>query len=306
MKNISQILKKTREKNKITLEEASSKTKIRIEYLEALEKGEFEKIPTISASKGFIKIYSKFLGINSEDAITLFRRDNKLEENHMLKKKKKKLRINSLIYRKLNLYLFFLLIVIFLLIVYGIHEYFIFITPPKLDILYPKSNILSVNKSQIEFKGSINPANLLYIDGEKIQNVSLNGNFSTQIGLQEGLNNIQIDVKSILGETNYKNYYITYINKKKLAQEKNNTFYIEIKSKNNPVFINAIVQNKTIYNKILKGNVTLKGVYNIVLTTSKLQNISLYYNNKNIALQGSGFTVIVIKYNKGKIDITKN
>ncbi len=121
MKNISEILKKTRIQSGITIEQVETATKIKKSYIEFLEQGEFEKLPSISATKGFIKIYAKYLGLNSDDALVIFRRENKLEEYHMMPKKKRNTKINSIRHRRISLYLLFILIVVILAIIYAVH-----------------------------------------------------------------------------------------------------------------------------------------------------------------------------------------
>lgn len=63
-------LKAKREARGISLEEAARLTKIDLKYLEALEKGEFDKLPDPIYVKGYIRTYARELGI---DAIPLLR-----------------------------------------------------------------------------------------------------------------------------------------------------------------------------------------------------------------------------------------
>lgn len=75
MRTVGQVLKQEREKKFYTLEEVEKATKIRKELLEALEAGEYQKLPPQTFIQGFIKNYGKFLGLNSEQLLAIFRRE---------------------------------------------------------------------------------------------------------------------------------------------------------------------------------------------------------------------------------------
>ena len=64
MANIGQIFKAAREKKKATLSQAAASTRLKIQHLEAMEKNDFSKIPAPAYAKGFIKLYSEYLGLD--------------------------------------------------------------------------------------------------------------------------------------------------------------------------------------------------------------------------------------------------
>lgn len=68
MDTIGIILRQKREELGLALNEAAKKTKIHINVLKALEEDRFEGISPIYV-KGFLKIYSKLLGLNEKDII---------------------------------------------------------------------------------------------------------------------------------------------------------------------------------------------------------------------------------------------
>ena len=81
MKTVGEILKQTRLQKKITLEEIEKATRIRKKFLIAFEENQLDKLPTFTFSRGFLKNYSEFLGLNENDLIAIFRRQLKLEES---------------------------------------------------------------------------------------------------------------------------------------------------------------------------------------------------------------------------------
>ena len=70
-----QKLRDERQSRGLSLLEVSGATKIRVEFLEAIEKGEYEKLPSASYAHGFVGNYAKFLDLEEEEILALFRRE---------------------------------------------------------------------------------------------------------------------------------------------------------------------------------------------------------------------------------------
>jgi cytoskeletal protein RodZ len=62
-------LREAREAKKHTLAEVASSTHIRLHYLEAMESGKFEVLPSNLQVKGFLRAYAGYLGLNPEPLI---------------------------------------------------------------------------------------------------------------------------------------------------------------------------------------------------------------------------------------------
>src|SRR5260370_3162019 len=67
--SFGQKLKLEREKRKITLEQISLSTKIGIRMLQALEEDKFNQLPGGIFNKGFVRAYSRFLGLDEDQII---------------------------------------------------------------------------------------------------------------------------------------------------------------------------------------------------------------------------------------------
>ena len=70
-----QKLRDERQRRGLTLSEISNATKIKVEFLSAIEKGEYEKLPSASYAHGFVGNYAKFLDFEEEEILALFRRE---------------------------------------------------------------------------------------------------------------------------------------------------------------------------------------------------------------------------------------
>ena len=66
--SVGQLLRQAREERALSLEQASRVTLIRVHYLEALETGDFNTIPSEVQSRGFLHAYAAYLGL-SPDAL---------------------------------------------------------------------------------------------------------------------------------------------------------------------------------------------------------------------------------------------
>ena len=75
MRTVGQILREERERKFYTLEEIEKATKIRKELLEALEAGQYSKLPPPTFVQGFIKNYGKFLKLDIDKLLAIFRRE---------------------------------------------------------------------------------------------------------------------------------------------------------------------------------------------------------------------------------------
>lgn len=84
---IGKILKNTRESKGISLETVEENIKIRRKYLEAIENEDFEMLPGRVYSKGFIRNYARFLGLNAKELVSAFEECVSIEEIEESEKK---------------------------------------------------------------------------------------------------------------------------------------------------------------------------------------------------------------------------
>jgi|BEDMetMinimDraft_2_1075160.scaffolds.fasta_scaffold01501_2 transcriptional regulator with XRE-family HTH domain len=66
---IGEILKKAREDKNLSLEDVETATKIKREYLKALEQENFEKIPAPVYVRGYLRQYARYLGLNDDELV---------------------------------------------------------------------------------------------------------------------------------------------------------------------------------------------------------------------------------------------
>jgi len=80
IKTIGTILREKRIELKLEIKQISEIIKIRSDYLIALEEGNYKVFPSEVYLKGFLKNYAKYLGVGTEKALALYRRENEKKE----------------------------------------------------------------------------------------------------------------------------------------------------------------------------------------------------------------------------------
>lgn len=75
MVRLGQLLRQQRLRKKLTLDEVARGTRIKETFLNALERGEYHKLPSPAYAKGFVTNYASFLGLPRSEVLALFRRE---------------------------------------------------------------------------------------------------------------------------------------------------------------------------------------------------------------------------------------
>lgn len=196
MRTVGQILKEEREKRFFTLEEVEKSTKIRKELLQALEAGQYNKLPPATFVQGFIKNYGKFLGLNTEKLLSYFRREFSENKNpprvlDSLKNpiENKNLRLTP---SRILMGVIFTLVLVFF--VYLWFQYRSLVGAPTLDINQPIDQS-TVNINEVQVLGKTDSEVKVTINDQEIP-IDQDGRFSQSIKLSENVNNIIITATS--------------------------------------------------------------------------------------------------------------
>jgi cytoskeletal protein RodZ len=81
MKTIGQEFAEERRRQGLTLAEVAKTTKIKEEFLHAIEKGDFKALPSPAYATGFVRNYAKFLGLPEEKSLAIYRREYDEKKN---------------------------------------------------------------------------------------------------------------------------------------------------------------------------------------------------------------------------------
>lgn len=200
MRTVGQILKETREAKIYTLEDVEKHTKIRKELLEALEADNYSKLPPATFVQGFIKNYGKFLGLNPDKLLAIFRRDFESKKHPAVVLEsfanpidKKKLRITPT--RMVGAALVAIVLVFF---AYLWVEYRQFVGAPNLEVDSPTDQ-QSVDVPTVLVEGKTDPEVKVAVNNQFI-GVDSSGHFQEDIKLSESTNQIIITAISKFGQ----------------------------------------------------------------------------------------------------------
>lgn len=86
MRDIGQKLRDARMAAGLSLQDIADHTRIRVPYLEAMEEGQFEKLPGAVYVKGFIKQYAQTVGIDATELIEMYRQESQEEPSQAVSK----------------------------------------------------------------------------------------------------------------------------------------------------------------------------------------------------------------------------
>ncbi|MBI2074632.1 MAG: helix-turn-helix domain-containing protein [Candidatus Levybacteria bacterium] len=185
MIRVGQKLYEERVKKGLTLDEVSKATKIKVSFLSAIEKGEYQKLPSRAYAHGFLRNYTEFLGLPKKETLALFRRE--FDEDQVFKVLPEGLANPSDF--PVNRFkswqnIFYIVIISLILLGYILFQYRFAILNPQLQIYSPKEKQIVVSQ-EVEISGKTDPNTTILVDSITIP-VDQNGNFKKKIDLFSG------------------------------------------------------------------------------------------------------------------------
>lgn len=186
-------LKEVRLEKELSLEDVSENTKIKTIFLEYIEKGEYDKLPSVSYAQGFVRNYAKFLNLSEKEILAIFRREFDEDKVYRVLPKgfesKDEFPIKGF---KIRQTLFVAISIFAIFILYILFQYrYAFLNPP-LEIFLPKES--NVKTSEIIVAGRTDPNSTVYVN-KNVVTVASNGKFNKTLSVFPG--NFVIDVKVI-------------------------------------------------------------------------------------------------------------
>lgn len=198
MRNISDILKQERERKSLSVDDVIKTTKIRREFILAIERGDFDKLPSESYALGFVKNYAQFLGISQVRASALFRREYEEKRIDVVPRFKKA----SLIQKRTIWFTspkgYLISIIAFIVILYVVFQFSFLFMGPKLTIMAPLENS-KFSSNIIEVNGKTDPYATVSINNEEVY-VDLTGSFRKTLYVYSGDAKIIVTAKNRYGK----------------------------------------------------------------------------------------------------------
>ena len=294
MTTAGDVIKNKRESLGKSLTTVSTDTKIQKRYLEYIESNQFDKFDSEIFASGFLKIYSKYLELDVEKILALYRRDTRLDtkvpKKGNLRTQKEKLKISPKLIAILTLSIFLLSIVGY--IGYQIYK---FQKPPVLTVSQPLNEYVSDTEITL-IKGVTETSSVVNINNEKID-VNESGEFEYEFKLTEGVNSIT--VKSWKAANSKLESTVTlkviYTPKEEaLSQEQTKEFVLLLTISQSPSWIKLDIDGENKISQVLQPDTQheYKILNSFTLVTGRVQNTSLKVNNEDILISSSDTTGI--------------
>lgn len=199
---IAEQIFEARQEKKLKIAEIAKRLNIGERYLEAIEKGDFNKLPQGIYGKKYISEYASFLGLDAPVIMEIFEREVFKKEQSQKKKmfSMQVVRNSHLMSTPKILRNIIIALVVIVCLFYLGYRMQRIISLPVLTLISPAENLVTVDK-EIEVSGYAEVEAQILVNGELTLS-GANGYFSKKINLKEGVNTITVTVKKKYGREN--------------------------------------------------------------------------------------------------------
>jgi len=209
LRTIGDLLKERRKDQGFSFEQIVEETKIRREYLEALEEGRYNDFPSEVYLKGFLKNYAKHLGINTERAIAMYRRERDYKKHEPTISTTEKIRQKglTLALTPTRAIAGLLIFAIFLGVIYFAGYIGQVLKLPNIKIVNPilieagNTGSIKTSENNVVIEGEFDIGSTLKINGQQYETNNFS-TFSESFRLQAGQNTFNLVAESQFGRTN--------------------------------------------------------------------------------------------------------
>ncbi len=194
-----------RERKGVDLIRAERDTKIRVRYLSALERGDYPDLPGAVYTKGFLRNYALYLGLDPEDVLRQWRRERGeqtapeavIVPPRPLEEPSRPLHFSPSI-------------VVAAMLTVGVVLFFVYLgsqllrysKPPELTVTNPAAAVLTVDESATTYPlaGMTSPGSIVTVTAagraELTATAQSDGEWSVQVDLRRGQNRFQITARN--------------------------------------------------------------------------------------------------------------
>lgn len=271
-------LQQLRESRRMRVQDLSCKINVKVSYIEALEKGNYDKLPTRVYVKGFVRSYARFFNVKEKILLDLFDREYSVYQN--IYKKDVEETVSRL--PKMPKFIFtprvlVIIIGLILLSLVSIYLYFSvdnFISSPWLVIEEPLDNSV-IKTDEVIIKGKTRNNSQVFINGQQTF-VDMDGMFSDTIGLSNGMNVINVKSINKFEKESVKEIIVNaeFEVKQETKEEEKKQVSIIVKAKEEPVWINVVADDVDVFNDTLQldEEKQFEADTNILMTSSNGSN----------------------------------
>lgn len=185
MVRLGQRLREIRQYKGLSIDEVAKATKIRAQFISAIERGDYKHLPAKAYAQGFVKIYVAFLGLPQRESLAMFRREfDEREHVDVLPESfthKKEIPLQHFRWQGAAIITGFVLI---LVIGYLLFQYRFAFLSPSLIIDSPKENAI-VTATDIPVVGTTDTNTTVVVNND-VAYVDSNGHFKKIVAVFSG------------------------------------------------------------------------------------------------------------------------
>jgi cytoskeletal protein RodZ len=195
---LGEVLRAARESKGVDLARVERDTKIRTRYLSALERGEYRDLPGAVYTKGFLRNYAHYLGLDPEYLTDLYRLETNGAAQPVVAAAPRPMRARrarALVVTPGTILAAILTVAVLAFIGYLGYEFITFARTPDLRILEPAGDVAAYRQSQYTITGITEPNSRVTVDGLRENPVITadgQGHFSVTVKLVPGSNVITL------------------------------------------------------------------------------------------------------------------
>lgn len=192
-KTIGELLKEARQGQRLSILELAKRTRIRPEYLEALEANQFAELPSAAFVKGYIKSYARLFAIDADPLLALLRRDFKESAKGRLVPREfiKPVLRKRLGWTPVTTVVMLVAVVAIVVFSYLGVQWYKFNQPPLLEVATPADHVTVA--SQVVVQGRTHPEAQVRVNSQPVA-IDPDGLFETEVFLpREGITSITVE-----------------------------------------------------------------------------------------------------------------
>jgi len=308
---IGKRLQRARKRKKLSLEEVEETTKVKKSYLENIERNNFNDLPSDVYTNGFIWRFAEAVGLNPKEIVDLFKQERGLE-NGTQAEIASGLPPKAVSYPKVMVTPKLLATITAILLFLGFSVYIFtqvsnFAKAPGLEIIKPKPLEFTSQSSGLNIEGKTDPGASVFINDQPI-GVDLAGDFSEEVRLADGINEIKVSSKNKAGKKTIK--IITASVKlppivQKTTANKISGLVLLVEISPNPVWLSVEIDGKTIFQGVmLKGtSQEFRAEREIIVNTGNAGSTHIKLNGKDQGKLGNdGEVKRGIKYTQDMVE----
>ena len=248
-------IRQLREDRRMRIHDLSRRINVKEQYLEALEKGQYNMLPTKVYVKGFVRSQARFFGVPEKVLLNLFEREysvyhniNNTDEEETVNKLPQ---VPRFVFTPRVIMIGFGLMI---LSAVGLYLYFSvdnFISSPWLVVDEPARDSV-IMSDVVRVQGRTRNNSRVFINGQQVF-VDMDGSFADEVGLAQGINTVQVKSVNKFDKETIENLVVDaqYVITQK-PEQKQETIRLFIKADQEPIWISITADDVDIFNDTIR------------------------------------------------------